>query len=109
MRMATMTTWQAAWRAFALGALLLGLVLVSTAKAQQMCGRTEAIVAAISDGFGEKPRAFGIIAADRIMQVYVGESGSWTIMVSRLDGVSCLIASGKDWEDIPSPIPGTDS
>ena len=32
-----------------------------------------------------------------VVELYVSESGSWTILVTRADGLSCVMAAGEDW------------
>ncbi len=85
-------------------AVAVALALVAfagAAPAQMLCGRTDAVIARLAGRFGEAPKAIGSIGRDRFMQVYVAETGSWTILMTMNDGTSCILAAGEDWEDVP--------
>ena len=44
------------------------------------------------------------------MEVYASEkTGSWTILLTKPDGVACLVASGGMWEPHAGPRPGEDA
>ena len=36
----------------------------------------------------------------------VSASGSWTLLVTGPDNLTCMLAAGEDWENIPSDIAG---
>ena len=47
-----------------------------------------------------------------MIEVYSSdETGTWTILVTRPDGTSCLLAAGQRWEQDVQPIsaPGEDA
>jgi hypothetical protein len=47
-----------------------------------------------------------------VIEVYSSEeTGTWTILVTRPDGTSCLLAAGQRWEQDVQPInaPGSDA
>lgn len=57
--------------------------------------------------YGETLRADGIRSSTTLMEVYASEvTGSWTIVISNTDGVSCVIATGLAWEAYPAPVAG---
>lgn len=83
------------------GALALG---TSAAGAQyQYCVEHGVLVAHLSENFQEKQFAFGLIGQTAIMEVFVGESGTWTIIVTDVAGTSCIIAAGNNWESVTAP------
>jgi hypothetical protein len=41
----------------------------------------------------------GLVSQTRIIELYVSQKGTWTVLVSRPDGMSCLVAAGTDWAD----------
>ena len=74
------------------GALAMG---TNSAGAQyQYCVEHSALVAHLSENFQERQFAFGLIGQVAIMEVFVGQSGTWTIFVTDVDGTSCIIAAG---------------
>jgi hypothetical protein len=38
-----------------------------------------------------------------LVELYTSENGTWTLMLSQPDGVSCLIAAGENWESLKLP------
>ncbi|BCG92309.1 hypothetical protein [Mesorhizobium sp. 131-2-1] len=83
------------------GALAMG---TNSAGAQyQYCVKHSALVAHLSENFQERQFAFGLIGQVAIMEVFVGQSGTWTIFVTDVDGTSCIIAAGNNWESVAAP------
>jgi hypothetical protein len=63
------------------GALAMG---TNSAGAQyQYCVEHSALVAHLSENFQERQFAFGLIGQVAIMEVFVGQSGTWTIFRHR--------------------------
>ena len=99
--METVTVWRTFWRTIATAALLIGLLWIARAEAQTQCGPHSRIVQVLAGKFGEAPKAIGTVSRDHVMEVYISQAGSWTILVTSADGTSCILASGSDWEDVP--------
>ena len=63
--------------------------------------------------FGETLRSLGLHRDDGVVEVYSSEeTGTWTILMTRPDGMSCLLAAGQRWEqDVPPARtkPGSDA
>ena len=86
--------------------ILAGALAVGTnaASAQyQYCVEHRDLVAHLSEQFQERQFAFGLIGQMAIMEVYVADSGSWTIIVTDLAGRSCIVAAGEHWENVMIP------
>lgn len=81
-------------------------LLASPAGAQGVCGSREAALDYLLGRYQERPRAVGLAADGRLVEVLVAPSGSWTILVSRADGVSCVVATGEAWQVLPAPPEG---
>ena len=57
--------------------------------------------------FAEQPSAIGLQANGHLVEVFVSnDGGSWTIVVTRPDGWSCIVAVGEHWESLPGPVTG---
>ncbi|TIL69209.1 hypothetical protein [Mesorhizobium sp.] len=86
--------------------ILAGALAVGTnaASAQyQYCVEHRDLVAHLSEQFQERQFAFGLIGQMAIMEVYVADSGSWTIIVTDVAGRSCIVAAGDHWENVAIP------
>jgi hypothetical protein len=85
-----------------LGSLLITGVVValpSEARAQKVCAEREAIVARLKSELGEV-RVDGAAAGPAAFyEFYASRSTrTWTILLSRVNGVSCVVAVGQDWQ-----------
>ncbi len=87
------------FRALATAAILAGLSL--PASAQTVCGERDKFLTHLSSSYSEAPAAVGLISTGAILEVLTSTNGSWTIIVTRPNGVSCVMASGEAWQDVP--------
>ncbi len=85
-----------------LSALLVGVLLVaSPAHAQQNCGPRAALIEALSELFGETRTGYGLGTGNSVVEVYSSaQTGSWSILVTNAQGVSCLVAAGQAWATV---------
>ena len=67
-------------------------------------GRSE-IVKFLDSNFAEKLTAVGLINQNAVLEVYAAESGTWTLIVTDVHGISCVLLSGDNWETMPT-LPG---
>ena len=98
-----------------MGKTLIGLALVATlslpgfAAAQQHCAEREQIVMRLADNYGEAFTGGGLRDGKSLFEVWVSEGqGTWTILLTRADGTSCVMASGTNWREglITEPVMG---
>jgi hypothetical protein len=55
--------------------------------------------------FAEQPTALGLQSNGQLLEVFVANDGtSWTIVVTRPDGWSCIVAVGERWESLPNAV-----
>ncbi len=71
-----------------------------------VCAKRSEVVARLREGYGETRRAYGLERADAMYEVFASDgAGTWTIIVSSPDGVSCLVASGRNWSHASEALP----
>ncbi len=85
-------------------ALLLGAVAISSPAAAEQppaaCGPHTEVIKALGDKFHETQSATALTSAGTLLEVLTASDGStWTIIVSRPDGLSCVVAAGQNWQD----------
>ena len=74
------------------------LVLAGTAQAQQLCLPHEEAIARLQQLHGETTKGLGVgKRGQSVMELFTSETGSWTILVTRTNGLSCIAASGENW------------
>lgn len=71
-----------------------------TAQAQNMaCAPRNELVGQLGKEFRENQKAVGSLGDKAIMEVFVSQSGTWTILATDTAGTSCIIAAGKAWDE----------
>lgn len=65
---------------------------------QNMCSSRQRIVDMLASEFREAPSAVGVIDRDAVMEVFVSDHGTWTIVASDPHGNSCIISAGEGWQ-----------
>ena len=82
--------------------LILGMAAVGTpdARAQMACGTRDSVVAKLGDKYGEVRRGGGLAGSTAIFEIWASEAtGSWTILKTTPDGLTCVMAVGDGWHD----------
>lgn len=89
-----------------MGALLVFLLsaLAQTASAQTACGTRQAVADKLKQSYDEQPSAIGLAHNGAIVEVFSSPAGTWTIVLTRPDGVSCLMATGESWQAMSQEI-----
>ena len=97
--------WEYIAAAAALGAAF--LMLADGASARGVCGPHDAIVEQLQVKYGEERTGVGLGGPDALVELYVSQGGTWTMIVTRASGLACLAASGEDWR-VFDPVTPTD-
>lgn len=82
-------------------ALILGLIMWAfPAHAQLVCGEHPEVVKNLGQKYSEKPVSMGLGNNGSMIEIFASKKGTFTIVVTRPDGKSCLVATGESWESI---------
>lgn len=82
------------------GLTLLAVVLPSVAHAQNNCAKRDLVIEKLAANYGEVFGGGGLQNANRVFEVWFSEEkGTWTILMTRADGLTCIMASGTNWHD----------
>jgi hypothetical protein len=67
---------------------------------QQMpCAQRAEVVKMLRDHFGESPIAHGLAHTGAVAEVFLGPKGTWTIVATAPNGLSCMVGSGESWQN----------
>ncbi len=84
--------------------ILVAAVLFGTAAtappaaAQSVCANRDELTGKLSAKYSEQLVSAGLQSASGLVEVWTSSEGAtWTILMSRPDGISCIVASGTDW------------
>lgn len=63
-----------------------------------MCGNRDDMVAELKQQYHEDPMAVGQVDDQAVIEILASENGSWTILATGTDGVSCIVSAGESFE-----------
>jgi len=68
------------------------------------CLPRETLVETLQANYGEALTGGGLVSPQRILEVWSSEdSGSFTVFFTRPSGISCVVATGENWNSIVIP------
>jgi hypothetical protein len=92
----------------ALAAIMLFLAPVAASAQQPACGPTGKVEKRIHDQYGETIVGAGVVAGGILFTLANPISGSFTILLRRPDGQTCVLMGGTGYATIEAIKPGTD-
>jgi len=95
----------------ALAALFIGLFAGQReAGAQMACGQRADMLPVLQDKYGEIQRSVGLVNPVTAVELFFSSGGSFTLLLTNVQGQSCVMISGTQWQDVPPPqrLPGGD-
>ena len=70
------------------------------------CAPRELVVDRLASKYGETRQSMGLGANNAVVEVFASDdSGSWTIIVTTANGLTCLVASGQAFEELAEALP----
>ena len=81
----------------ALGAFVLAAM---PAQAANVCGDRASVLSRLAQGYGEARVAIGLASDGTLVEVLTSPTGSWTIIVTKPGGTTCVAAAGENWQPI---------
>jgi hypothetical protein len=78
---------------------LMLILLAGPVQAQSNCAPRERVIGRLAERYSETPRMIGITAQNNALEVYASdETGTWTIIVTYANGMTCVSATGMNFE-----------
>jgi len=87
-------------------AIVLSLTIPSHAAE---CGKRDKVVAFLADRYKEVRRAIGIVGNRGIMELFVSKKGTWTVLMTNTDKLSCIVAAGESFQRAKGFINGPEA
>jgi len=86
----------------------IGAILLSTQHVfgqSRNCAPHDAVVDRLATEYGETRQSMGLGKNNAVVEVYASdETGSWTITVTNVNGITCLVASGQAYEKLTEEL-----
>lgn len=90
--------------AILLAALFLTIAPIAGNSQQMKCDKRAKIVAML-EVYKETSAGIGLAATGEVVELFVSEAGSFTILISTPQGMSCVASIGTDWNRKPAGKP----
>ena len=68
---------------------------------QGVCDARTRVLMMLNGKYAEKPVSMGLASNGTVVEVLNSPNGTWTIVMTTPKGVTCLLATGDYWQDIP--------
>ena len=65
---------------------------------QTFCGSRDVMVEKLAEEFKENPMALGMVDQNAVLEIFVSQQGSWTIIATDPNKTSCVISAGEGWQ-----------
>ena len=69
-----------------------------------VCDDRTTIVSSLSDDYKETRNSIGLANSGSVVEVFSATDGTWSMIITRPDGISCLIAAGRNWESLTRKV-----
>lgn len=90
------------WKTLALSAgfALIASTAMAQSQSQPQCNERDNVLALLAKKYKETPIAAGVTNTGGLVEVLTDiKSGTWTIIVTTPQGMSCLVAAGEGWRN----------
>ncbi len=78
--------------------IMLVALFPNTSQAQTVCGPYEELTKRLETNYHETSAGFGLLGNGGLVELYVSDKGTWSFLITRPNGITCLMAAGKHWE-----------
>ena len=91
--------------------LMLGAWIGTTpAAAQTVCMNRAEVLKQLSSKYAETPIALGLEKRGDVVEIFSsGDGATWTLVLTRPNGETCLVAAGEAWQAIRAKVRGPDA
>ncbi|EBA17044.1 lipoprotein, putative [Roseobacter sp. SK209-2-6] len=96
-------------------ALIFGMAAIAPPAFANNCAPREGLIEQLQDSYSESLSAAGLQNSqntDTVIEVWSSDdTGTFTVLVTHPTGISCVVASGKNYFEVPRPkvLPGVAS
>lgn len=77
------------------------------AETPPQCAARDTVIEQLASRYGESRHGIGLAANNAVMELFASDAtGTWTITVTLASGMTCLVASGENFETLAEELPG---
>lgn len=83
-------------------ALIMATMVPAQAQQAPPCVKRTDLIKHLEDKYHEAPAAVGLADSGALLEVFASKSGeTWTVTITMPNGISCMVATGQQWQDLP--------
>jgi len=71
-----------------------------------ICGTRDQIQKILTDRYQESSRGLGLVSDQGVVELYISQAGTWSILMTTATGATCIIAAGHTWQDFAAEVDG---
>jgi len=77
--------------------------VTTSSQARVYCDIRDNIVTQLTARYSESQSGFGLTnGGNQLLELFISTQGTWTILLTKPDGTSCVMASGHSWDNTKS-------
>lgn len=81
----------------------IGLMMLAASHAHSQtsrnCGPRDRVIERLASAYGESRQSIGLGGNNQVVEMYASiDTGTWTIIITSPNGLTCLVASGQSFE-----------
>lgn len=70
------------------------------------CAPRAKVLSKLHEEYGETRQSIGLGGESQVIEMFASTgTGTWTIVVTKLDGTSCIVAAGQAFENVAEALP----
>ena len=78
----------------------------ATAQQNRKCAPRAKVVERLANTYGETRQSIGLGENGMMIETFASsDTGTWTITVTNAHKLTCLVASGRSWEELAESLP----
>ena len=90
----------------AVALFLVAMLFSAPAWAETVCSQRATFIKQLSGKYSKSPVSMGLSSNGSIIKVLASATGSWTMIITSPNGLSCVLAHGEAWQDVPEIAQG---
>ncbi len=68
------------------------------AAAQMACGDRSKMIGYLDRDYQESRSGLGLASNGAVLELYTAKTGTWTMLITKPGGNTCVIGNGESWE-----------
>ena len=69
------------------------------------CGPHDTVLDRLQKTYGELPVGIGVTQQGDLLEIVAAAGGSWSVIISKPNGITCLVAAGEGWRSLDGKLP----